>query len=74
MHPFTAGVEHLSLCTTASAGSLDLCPSSSLNKLLCLMLLVAGPSGRTALHIAVSRSSKEAAELLLSKGADINAM
>lgn len=33
----------------------------------------AGPSGRTALHIAVSRSSKEAAELLLSKGADINA-
>jgi hypothetical protein len=31
-----------------------------------------GPNGRTALHIAVSRSSKEAAELLLSKGADIN--
>jgi hypothetical protein len=43
---------------------------------LCSSLLrvcPAGPSGRTALHIAVSRSSKEAAALLLSKGADINA-
>lgn len=33
-----------------------------------------GPSGRTALHTAVSRGSKEVAELLLANGADINAV
>lgn len=32
----------------------------------------AGGAGRTALHIAVSRGSTEAAELLLASGADIN--
>lgn len=31
-----------------------------------------GPGGRTALHLAVSRGSTDAAELLLGAGADIN--
>jgi hypothetical protein len=34
----------------------------------------AGPSGRTALHTAVSRCSREVSELLLANGADINAV
>jgi Ankyrin repeats (3 copies) len=32
-----------------------------------------GPAGRTALHVAISRGSTEAADLLLGAGADINA-